>query len=64
LKELPDKIAKLETEIEHLQLEIASPGFFQQDPELISAMQDRLAHCEQEMQKMFARWEQLEDSQT
>ncbi len=64
LKELPDKIAKLETEIEDLQLEFTSPGFFQQDPELISGLQSKLAHCEQEMQKMFARWEQLEDSQS
>ncbi|MFA9418696.1 MAG: ATP-binding cassette domain-containing protein [Gammaproteobacteria bacterium] len=64
LKELPEKIAKLETEIEHLQLEFVSPGFFQQDPELINGLQNRLAHCEQEMQKMFERWEQLEDSQS
>ena len=64
LKELPEKIAKLETEIEQLQLKFASPGFFQQDPELISGPQNRLAHCEQEMQKMFERWEQLEDSQS
>jgi len=64
LKELPEKIAKLETEIEHLQLEFASPGFFQQDPELINELQSRLAHCEKKKKKMFERWEQLEDSQT
>jgi ATP-binding cassette subfamily F protein uup len=64
LMELPEKIAKLETEIEHLQLKFAGPGFFQQDPELISGLQSKLAQCEQKMQKMFARWEQLEDSQT
>jgi ATP-binding cassette subfamily F protein uup len=62
LQELPEKIAKLETEIEQLQLEFANPDFYQQDPELISKLQNRLAHCEQKMQKMFARWEQLEDS--
>ena len=63
LKELPEKIAKMEIEIEQLQLEFTNPGFFQQDPELVSELQNRLTHCEQKMQIMFDRWEQLEDLQ-
>jgi ATP-binding cassette subfamily F protein uup len=63
LKELPEKIATLEAEIAGLQQGFAQPGFFQQEPEFISAAQNKLARSEREMQKLFERWEQLEDLQ-
>jgi ATP-binding cassette subfamily F protein uup len=62
LKSLPDKIARLESDITNIQLKLASPGFFQKDPEIISAAQEELASKEQEMHQLFERWELLEGS--
>jgi ATP-binding cassette subfamily F protein uup len=61
LKELPEKIAILESEIADIQQEFAEHGFFQQDQKIIDDAQDRLAGSERKMQKLFERWEQLED---
>ena len=61
LKELPEKIAILESEIADIQQGFAEPGFFQQDQKIIDEAQDRLAGSERKMQKLFERWEQLED---
>jgi ATP-binding cassette subfamily F protein uup len=61
LNELPEKIATLESEIAGIQEEFTEPGFFQQDQEIISKAQDKLANSERKMQKLFERWEQLED---
>jgi len=64
LKTLPRKIEKLENEIAELQLCVADPNFFQQNSQLISKTQKQLAENEQSLQKLFERWELLEDSQT
>jgi len=63
LKDLPEKIATLESEIANIQQQFAEPGFFQQDQKIIDEAQHRLAGSERKMQKMFERWEQLEESQ-
>ncbi len=60
LKALPRKIEKLEEQIEALHEEMADPGFYQQDPETIRRKQDQVAGLEQEMETLFARWEDLE----
>ncbi len=60
LKALPRKIEKLEGQIEALHEEMADPGFYRQDPENIRRKQDQVAGLEQEMETLFARWEELE----
>jgi ATP-binding cassette subfamily F protein uup len=62
LKELPDKIAKIEAKISDLQLSFTNPGFYQQHPSVIAEAKNQLANYEQAMQKLFDRWQQLEDS--
>jgi len=62
LKELPDKIAKIEAKIADLQSSFTNPEFYQQHPTVISEAQNTLANYEQAMQKLFDRWQQLEDS--
>lgn len=58
---LPDRIAKLETEISDLEAQLADPDFYSRDPQGFQAATDRLesrreslAHCEE-------RWLELED---
>lgn len=63
LKTIPGKIEKLENEIEKLQLSIAHPEFFQQNSQLIVDTQKQLTEHEQSLQKLFQRWELLEESQ-
>jgi ATP-binding cassette subfamily F protein uup len=62
LKELPDKIAKIEAKISDLQLSFTNPEFYQQHPSVIAEAKNQLANYEQAMQKLFDRWQQLEDS--
>ena len=62
LNELPDKIAKIEAKIADLQLNIADPEFYQQAPNDIGKARNQLIDYEQALQKLFDRWQQLEDS--
>ncbi len=64
LKALPRKIEKLEQRIETLHEEMAEPGFYQQDAAIIREKQDTLTALEQEMETLFARWEELEAQTT
>jgi ATP-binding cassette subfamily F protein uup len=62
LNELPDKIAEIEAKIADLQLNIADPEFYQQAPNDIGKARNQLTDYEQALQKLFDRWQQLEDS--
>jgi ATP-binding cassette subfamily F protein uup len=63
LKSLPRKIEKLENEIAELQRCMADPKFFQQESQLMRETQKQLAEQEQSLQKLYQRWELLENSQ-
>ena len=62
LRALPGKIEKIEQRIETLHQEFAEPGFYQQDAAVISDKQNQLQGLESELQQLFDRWEELEDS--
>lgn len=62
LKALPRKLEKLEQQIEKLQQQLAEPDFYQQPADIISATQQELAQHEQDMERLFERWEALESA--
>ena len=61
LKTLPRKIEKLEQAIGETQKQLADPDFYKQTADRISNCQQQLANQEQELQQLYARWEELED---
>lgn len=61
LSQLPQKIEVLEEKINALQLKMAESDFYQQDTESISLFNQQLADDENELSKLYARWESLED---
>lgn len=61
LAQLPQKIERLEKEIAALQLEMASPKFYQQDAEAIAKITQKLNEDEALLAEFYARWEVLED---
>ncbi len=62
LKALPRKIEKLEQAISEIQLQMAETGFYQQSESEITTTQQQLNNKENELEKLFDRWEQLENS--
>jgi ATP-binding cassette subfamily F protein uup len=61
LTQLPQKIERLEKKISELQEQMADPKFYQQDAELITKINQRLAQDETLLSEMYARWEALEE---
>lgn len=57
---LPEKIETLEKMLEQLQVEMASPEFFQQDKQQIMDKQQQLADATEELEHCYSRWEMLE----
>lgn len=62
LKALPRKIEKCEQQIEALQEQMAQPSFYQQEQSEISLVHEQLNNQEQELENLFARWEELESA--
>jgi len=60
LKNLPDRIAVLETEIDTIQKEISGSGFYAQDYQTIQAVMDRLGERQQALEQELERWVELE----
>ena len=60
LKELPQKIEKLEAEIEALQQQFGEVDFYQRPAEEIKRLQQQLQSFESNLQNMYQRWEELE----
>lgn len=60
LEELPKQIEKLDAEQAELTEKMADPEFFQQDKDVIAATTQRLEQIEQELAKVYQRWEELE----
>lgn len=60
LEALPALIEKLEKEQETLLVLIGNPSFYNQPPEKITAVQQQMAKLEQELEKAYNRWEELD----
>jgi ATP-binding cassette subfamily F protein uup len=62
LKALPRKIEDLENEVADLQHRFADPDFFKKDPQLFREAQIQLTERQKSLQKLYDRWEFLENS--
>jgi ATP-binding cassette subfamily F protein uup len=60
LEQLPQKIEALESAIESLHQRMADPGFYQLPSDEISTEKARLVDTEAELQRVYRRWEELE----
>ncbi len=60
---LPEKIEKLEIQVQALTDEMSSNGFFQQDKAVIVKTQQRLASAQADLEACYERWEELESVQ-
>ncbi|PHM61280.1 ABC transporter ATP-binding protein [Xenorhabdus ishibashii] len=60
LEQLPLLLEKLEEEIEKLQSQVSDPEFFNQPHEITQNILHELANKEQELEKTFDRWQELE----
>jgi len=60
LEKLPVNIEAWEAEQEALHEQMASADFYQQDNDIITKAQQRLAELDADLAKAYARWEQLE----
>lgn len=61
LTQLPQKIETLEKQISDLHIQMADPGFYQQEAPLIAEINQKLAKDEALLAEMYARWEALEE---
>ncbi|PHM40212.1 putative ABC transporter ATP-binding protein [Xenorhabdus mauleonii] len=60
LEQLPSLLEKLEEEIEKLQTQVSDSEFFNQSHEITQNVLNELANKEQELEKAFDRWQELE----
>ncbi|WP_417390381.1 ATP-binding cassette domain-containing protein [Gimesia sp.] len=60
LKEIPQRIERLEQEQGELQEKMASPEFFKQSADVIAEATTRLTVIQQEQEYLLERWEELE----
>ncbi len=60
LKNLPQKIEKLEAEISELQAKMGEPEYYQQGGDKIAEDAKKLKQSEEDLLAAFARWEELE----
>ncbi|SFN99905.1 ABC transporter ATP-binding protein [Xenorhabdus japonica] len=60
LEQLPSLLEKLEEEIDKLQSQVSDPNFFNQSHEITQNVLNELANKEQELEKAFDRWQELE----
>ncbi|MBD2802281.1 ABC transporter ATP-binding protein [Xenorhabdus sp. M] len=60
LEQLPSLLEKLEEEIEKLQSQVSDPEFFNQPHEVTQNVLNELTNKEQELEKAFDRWQELE----
>ena len=60
LKELPEKIEKIETEIAAINTTLADPEIYKTDLEKATALQIKLTELDETLLNIIARWEELE----
>ena len=58
---MPERLEKLEQEINYLQEQIAEPEFYEQSFEATSEVMDTLASLQKELDQVMDRWAELED---
>jgi len=61
LDALPERLEKLEQEIDYLQEQIAQPEFYEQSFDVTSEVMDTLASLQKELDQVMDRWAELED---
>lgn len=59
LSKLPQNIENLEKKIADLHLKMADPAFYQQEAQVITATNQKLAEDEASLAQMYSRWEEL-----
>jgi ATP-binding cassette subfamily F protein uup len=64
LDALPQKIEALEAERDAINADMSSPEFYQQDAKAVSAVQERLAAVDAELETAYARWDALEEAKS
>ena len=60
LEALPLRIEELETEIAELEMLFGSSGYAALTPDDMKKYQEKYASCQSELEKSYARWEELE----
>jgi ATP-binding cassette subfamily F protein uup len=60
LELLPDKIATLEKDIDHLTQTMATADFYQQDQAVVAQSGNKLKDLQRELDTCYVRWEELE----
>ena len=60
LKELPDKVEKLEADIALLDEQLSDPALFADGPEKSIEVTTKRNKAQEELDKLYARWEELE----
>ncbi len=60
LEQLPKLIETLEGELVRVQLVLANPNFYQENPNLVAKTNAELVELQQKLEKFYARWEELE----
>jgi ABC transport system ATP-binding/permease protein len=60
LEEIPKEIELLESEIEKLHKELADPALYREHADAIAGLQSQLASSEAQLEKLYGRWEELE----
>lgn len=61
LQSLPAKLEKLEKQQQELFAQMAEPNFYQQSTEIIDVANNQLKRIENEIEKIYTRWEELEN---
>jgi len=63
LSSLPDTIATLEQTIKTLEAQISNPDFYQQEQSIINEQLAELTQTQQQLERLYIRWEELESMQ-
>jgi ATP-binding cassette subfamily F protein uup len=61
LDALPARITKLEQDLETLQKQMGEPSYFRSAPDVLKADHERLEQIPGELEKLYDRWEELEE---
>ena len=63
LEAIPDSIVEAEARVEALQERLADPATYQDDGDVVAALRSELGDAEAEVDRLTARWEELEERQ-
>ena len=61
LEALPEKIDELENSIDEFQAQVNDADFFSQDEKITQKVLNQLSDCESNLEKVYARWQELDD---